>query len=281
MAPELPPVPRLSISEAKTLGEILFQSGYFPDVRSAAQGVVKILAGLEMGFGPFASVADVHIIEGHPSIGAHLRAAAIKRSGKYDFRVVTADKTACELEFFERGRSVGRLRVTMEEMTTQGIAVTKDGHTLKTNWQRAPDDMLFARAISKGYRRYCPDLTGGVLSYDPDELDGEALAFSSAPLPSPPEPGPAATGVTPPAPVVSTRTTGELKDAIDNLILELKLPLASVVQRCSELYATSDLTALNRGDLLDLESKLLARKAEGAAAAAASKSGTPGPGPGG
>jgi hypothetical protein len=31
--------------------------------------------------------------------------------------------------------------------------------------------MLFARAISKGYRRYCPDLTGGVLAYDPDELD--------------------------------------------------------------------------------------------------------------
>jgi hypothetical protein len=58
----------------------------------------------------------------------------------------------------------------MKEAIDTGLAVGKDGK-IKTNWSRHGDDMLFARCISKGFRRYCPDLTGGVLAYDPDELE--------------------------------------------------------------------------------------------------------------
>lgn len=171
-----------NLAEAIQLAEIVYKSNAFPDVRSAAMAVVKIMAGAEMGFGPFASLADVHVIEGKPAVGAHLRAAAVKGSSNYDYRVLESSSTRCELEFFERRGAgafepVGRVVMTLQEAIDSGLAVKekdKNGQAiLKRNWRVHPDDMLFARAISKGYRRYCPDLSGGVLAYTPEELDSE------------------------------------------------------------------------------------------------------------
>lgn len=173
----------MTLQETLSLGEVLAKSGMFSDVRSAAQAVVKILVGRELGFGPMASLIDVHIIEGKPSVGAHLRASVIKASGKYDYRVVECSKERCELEFLElkvkKWEAVGKVSMTLKEATDSGLAVAKDGRSLKTNWQRSPDDMLFARCVSKGYRRYCPDLSGGVLAYDPDEMDSSETGVSS------------------------------------------------------------------------------------------------------
>jgi len=186
------------------LAKILFDSGYYQDTKSAAQAVVKVLAGRELGFGPIASMTGVHVIEGKPSVGAHLMASLIKRSGKYDYKVLRLDREACELEFFEVGgkrESVGRVSVTLKEFIDSGVAIGKDGRT-KKNWQSSPDDMLFARAVSKGYRRYCPDLNGGVVIYTPDELDNDhagevidaSFSVNGAPLSTPTAP---LTGITP------------------------------------------------------------------------------------
>lgn len=167
-----------NMAEAVQLAEIIGKSNALPDVRNVAVALLKIMAGGEMGFGPFASLVDVHIIEGKPAIGAHLRAAAIKRSGKYDYVIKRCDRDACELEFLElragKWQPLGTVEMTIEEAIASGLTQGKNG--MKANWKNHPDDMLFARCISKGYRRYCPDLTGGVLAYDPDELD-------SAPVP--------------------------------------------------------------------------------------------------
>lgn len=159
----------LSLQETLQLGEAMFKSGLFPDVKNAAACVVKILAGREMGFGPFASMANVHVIEGKPSIGAHLLAAAIRRSERYDYEVVARNREVCELAFWERSLASGgetrkgvggwvkksqTIALRMKEAVDSGLAVAKDGK-LKANWARTPDDMLFARCISKGYRTYC------------------------------------------------------------------------------------------------------------------------------
>lgn len=174
-------VPR-SLAEAITIAEMAAKSNSFQQIRSTAQALLSILAGAEMGFGPFASLVDVHIIEGKPSVGAHLKAAAIKRSGRYDYRIVALNRAECSLEFSERKgdgwEALGRVSMTFAEAVESGLALASTGkgvqvggQWIKTNWARTPDDMLFARCISKGYRRYTPDLTGGVLAYDPDELD--------------------------------------------------------------------------------------------------------------
>lgn len=173
-----------SLAEAIQIAELVAKSAALPDVRNAGQALLKILAGAELGFSPFSSLTGVHIIEGKPAVGAHLQAAAIKRSGRYDYRIVRLDAEACELEFTEEGKAVGRTSLSMEEAKRQGFALDRGG-ALKANYRRHPADMLFARCITMGYRRYCPDITGGMPVYDPDEL---TPAYEPVPL-KPAEPG--------------------------------------------------------------------------------------------
>lgn len=169
-----------NLAEAIQIAELVAKSAVIPDVRNAGVALLKMMAGAELGFGCFASLVDVHIIEGKPSIGAHLKAAAIKRSGKYRYKVIVSTKEECNLEFSEKIDGVwevlGNVSLTMAEAIETGLAVKdvlKSGEiVLKRNWRVSGKDMLFARCISQGYRQHAPDLTGGVLTYDPDELEG-------------------------------------------------------------------------------------------------------------
>lgn len=189
LAKVVPPLVVTGIGDLMSLGETFARSGFFQDGRTAAQCVVKMIAGSELGFGPMASMTGIHIIEGKPTVGAHLLAALVKRSDRYDYDVIVANSSECRLEFWER--SLGKdgetrkgsagwakkpepILVTLRDFTENGTAVGKDGK-LKANWKRSPDDMLFARAISKGYRRYCPDLSCGVSVYTPDEIEVEPV----------------------------------------------------------------------------------------------------------
>lgn len=166
-----PPTPSMEIAtlrDVMTLGEVLAKSGFFQDARGAAQAVVKVLAGRELGFGPIASMTGVHIVKGKPVMSAMLIAAAIKRSGKYDYKIREHTKAVCKLEFFESGSSAGESSYSIEEAKSAGLG--------GANWEHFPKNMLFARAVSNGAKWFCPDIFGGPV-YTPDELgidiDGE------------------------------------------------------------------------------------------------------------
>ena len=160
---ELVPLGQMTISEVMSVGKVMASSGYFQDAKDAAQAVVKILAGREMGFGPFASMTGVSIIQGKPTIGANLMAAAVKNNPRYDYRIVRLDNEGCELAFFEGARELGRSLFTVENATAAGL-------TTKENWRKYPRNMYFARALSNGVRWYCPDVFNGNTVYTPEEL---------------------------------------------------------------------------------------------------------------
>ena len=65
------------------MGQVLADSGYFQDARQAAQAIVKVMAGRELGFGPIASMTGIHIIQGRPAIGADLMAKAAMHFGNW------------------------------------------------------------------------------------------------------------------------------------------------------------------------------------------------------
>src|SRR5262245_8970776 len=115
-----------TLDDLLRLAQVLASSGMFDSARTAAAAAVKIMTGRELGFGPMASLIDIHFFDGKPTIGAHLRAAAIKRSGRYDYRVVTATRTECSLEFLEKQdgkwEPLGRVSMTIAEAVESGVA---------------------------------------------------------------------------------------------------------------------------------------------------------------
>lgn len=158
-------------SDAMQLGQVMAQSGFFSDTKDAAQAVVKILAGKELGFGPVASMVGVYIVKGKVSLSANLIAAAIKRSGRYNYRVRELSDHACRIEFFEGRESVGLSEFTIEDAQKAGLLGNQ-------TWKQYPRNMLFARAMSNGARFYCADVFGGPL-YTPEEL-GAHVAVSES-----------------------------------------------------------------------------------------------------
>lgn len=169
----LPALPdQMPLTDIIKLGEVFEKSGFFDDARSASQAVVKILAGRELGFGPMASMTGISIIEGKPSIGANMMAAMIRRSERYDYRIIKHDDQVCEIEFLRRNGQHWNIEGVAGFTIQEAI---KAGKTASKNWQKYPKDMLFARAISRGYKRFCPDLSVGMLCYVDDELDAEVM----------------------------------------------------------------------------------------------------------
>ncbi len=152
-----------SMEDVERAARAMSASKFFPDSKDAAQAIVKILAGRELGFGAFASMAGVAVIQGKPVVGANLTAAAIKQTGKYNYRVTQHTDQICEIEFFEQGQSVGKSSFSMEDAKAAGL-------TTKDNWKKYPRNMLFARAISNGQKWYAPDVYNGVTVYTPDEM---------------------------------------------------------------------------------------------------------------
>ena len=141
----------------------LQRSGYFTDVKTEAQAMVKVMAGQELGLPAFASMSGIHIISGKPVLGSNVIATLVKNDPRYDYRIKQADDKACILEWYEDGKRIGEAGFTIQEAQNAGL-------TGKDNWKKWTSDMLFARAISRGARRFAPGIFGGSPVYTPDEM---------------------------------------------------------------------------------------------------------------
>ena len=153
-------VQQLPINELMNMAKAFAESGMFADTKSAAQAIVKIQAGQEIGIPPFAAMTGIHIIQGKPTIGAGLIASRVKGSGKYDYKVIQQDATACSIDFYQGKEKIGNSTFTIEDAKK---ALTK-------NIDKFPKNMLFARAISNGVKWFCPDVFSGPV-YTPEEME--------------------------------------------------------------------------------------------------------------
>jgi hypothetical protein len=168
--------------EVERAAKAMAASGFFADTRQASQAIVKVMAARELGFGPFAGMTGVNIIQGKPTFSANLMAAAVKKSGRYNYRVTEMTEQNCSIEFMERldGKwlECGVSSFSMDDAKKAG---TK-------NLDKFARNMLFARAMSNGVRWYCPDVMNGSGAYTPEELgadtdiDGEVVEWKVEPV---------------------------------------------------------------------------------------------------
>ena len=165
------------LNHAFRISQAVAQSGFFKD--SAQAIMVKMLAGQALGIDPLSAVQQIHTIDRKLSYGATLISALIRRSGLYRFRQLESTDKVCRLEFYSRDddgswMSEGVVSFTIEEAQQAKLAG-------KDNWKGYPQDMLFARALARGARRFCADVFSGGSIYTPDEL-GSATHHESVAL---------------------------------------------------------------------------------------------------
>ena len=169
-----------SIDDAVRIASAMSSSKKFPDIKNPEMAFAKMMAGAELGFGPFASISGVDIIQGRPALSARLIASAVKASDKYDFIVQDHSDKLCKIEFFEYSldrsnkESIGTSEFTIEDAKKAGL-------TNRDNWKKYPRNMLYARAISNGVRWHCPDIFHGG-AYTHEELGVEDPVESGEPV---------------------------------------------------------------------------------------------------
>lgn len=156
----------LSIMEDKQIAQAFFDSGIFKDVKSAAQALVKIIAGREQGLSPIESMTAVYILDDKICYLTKVFTAKIKKTKVFDYKVKNSTEEICTIEFYENGELLGTSSYSIKQAAKAGL-VNKD------NWRKYPQSMLFNRAASIGMKMFVPQILGGVNLYeDFDELPG-------------------------------------------------------------------------------------------------------------
>lgn len=152
----------LTIPETMQIAEHFARSGYFKDASDVSKAIVKMIAGRELGIGPMTAMTGIHLVQGKPALSAGLVAALIQRSGRYHYDVLEASDTGCKLAWYRGEQMVGESSFTLDEAKKAGLAG-------KDVWKNYPSDMCFARALTRGARRFCADVFLGAV-YVPEEL---------------------------------------------------------------------------------------------------------------
>jgi hypothetical protein len=163
-----------SLNETIQLADLFARSGYFTDATDVAKAVVKIKAGEALGIDPFTAMSGIYIVNGKPVIGSGIMAGLIKRSGRYNYRVIENTDEVCRIEFFENGKSIGFSKFTIEDARKAKI-------TNKPTWTAYAGAMLYARAIAIGFRMFTPDLAFGSV-YVEGEIVEDATPISNPPI---------------------------------------------------------------------------------------------------
>lgn len=174
-APQAPAAFLHSLQEVREFAEIVLQSEMFKDVKSAAQAVVKIARGRELGLGPMESLSSLHVVEGKVTMSAQLMAALAQRAG-FRYKVTELTDQICRLMWYDaEGEQLGPSEFTMHDAHRAGL-------TKRQSWRKYPKAMLQARALAAGARLYAAAALLGV--YDPDELAPDP---PGTPMPPPPQ----------------------------------------------------------------------------------------------
>ena len=156
-----------SVDDLARLAKVFAASGLFGksgnQETQVAECAIRLMAGMEAGFSPFASATGIHIINGRPAFSANLLAQAVRRHPAYDYRVMEKSSTVCRIKFLANGETLG------EEVFT--IEMAERAQLLKNpTWRAYPEAMLFSRALTAGMRTHCPDALGGHTAYTSEEL---------------------------------------------------------------------------------------------------------------
>jgi len=172
------PVDLSRMESAYKMCQVLSKSDLVPkSYRQKPENVfLAYIAGQPFGWDVTMSMRSFHIIEGTPSLKPEIQLALVRQAG----HSVTVEKSSVDLVVITGKRSdtgdIATASYSIEDAKRAGLIG-------KGNWKTYPEDMLFARAVSRLCRRLFQDVLLGC-AYVPEELgatvssDGEVLAVT-------------------------------------------------------------------------------------------------------
>lgn len=162
-ASALLPVP---LEEIKQLAQICSESGYFEGANKPAQAMVKILKGHELGMSPMEAMESIYVANGKTGLHAANVAARIQSSQTYRYEIIESTEEICRLKFFKNGQELpGEAKFSYQDAVDAGY-VQRNAKQYQAN----RENMLFNRAVMRGYRKYCPEIFR-LPVYSREELD--------------------------------------------------------------------------------------------------------------
>ncbi len=151
-------IPR-TVGELMQLAEILAKSELLPKALrgKVADVAMTMMAGAEMGFGPGASLRNMHIIEGKPVLSASGKVALVKASGKCKyFDCIEENDERVTYETMRIGATRPRRATWTKQRAKDAGLLSKDNHRLFLK------QMLDARAKSELCENTYEDVLAGV-----------------------------------------------------------------------------------------------------------------------
>lgn len=156
----------LSILEDKQIANAFFESGIFKNVKSAAQALVKIIAGREQGLAPIQAMSSVFIFDDKICYLTKVFLAKIKKTKGYDYRIKESNDKVCTIEFYRESKLIGTTTYSYQDACKAGL-VNKD------NWKKYPQIMLYYRAGSNGIKMFMPEIIDGIYLYEDFDVTTE------------------------------------------------------------------------------------------------------------
>ena len=158
----MPAVYRLP--DIHSMAKQAFSSNLYP-VKSEAQAFAVLMTAQSRGMHPWAALEQFHVMEIQGKVRLSMKAEAMlahfHQAGGHS-KIVKNTATECDIELsHERGGTfLSHYDTTMAE---------RAGLLGKDVWKKYPEDMLFARAVSRGIRKVLPEAVLGI--YTPEETE--------------------------------------------------------------------------------------------------------------
>jgi hypothetical protein len=149
-----------------SMAKMFAQSGLFNELKgvdppqAVAAAMTKIALGRTMGFNPAESMQGIDVVTGRLSIGAHLRAARMKRYG-YSWKFLQFDSKGCSMRLYYKDQPLtnedGSAAIVSfgEAEANAAKLIKKDGA-----YEKNPKNMYFCRTVSNAQRWYAPEALG-------------------------------------------------------------------------------------------------------------------------
>ena len=177
-----------TIQSQKEYAEILSASNLLPRAyqKQPANVFTAMAMGEALGLKPIEAINSINVIQGKPALSAELMGAMVRRAGHKLRITCTKNPPTATATLIRKDDPDSPFTVTWDEK-----AAARAGLWMSTpSWQKYPDQMMRARAITEVCRMGAADALSGFV-YTAEELGGEPqdpLAFSPVVQPVQAEP---------------------------------------------------------------------------------------------